>query len=786
MVLSVESFSVYENKESLDGEWTLWELISEIEENHLELKTILEEKWIDFHNSLWLFRVIFWKDFFDFVFKWWTLQVEWEVYNNSWIDANSIAEMLEEIINLEKSKGRWVFDTVIITLDELKQLEEILAWWSVSKSFSEFMEYQINENISSVSVVKDTTYMNKLEETLWSSRDAELFQMNLDNVWRKLIGWILPDWFSEDSIFNLSTWVTFLIMNLSDWLDEWWIEDVVKEISAMYSSTDPYSKSNIERLFKVLFSWENKFMEYSENLFDLFTLIWDYTKEKWIDPEKNEILMNPYSFYEVAQKFTKWEIDEGAVISILDEKWQSYVPRNLNSDEVWEIFSLSNRFWENITVTNALVWQVNQISESLNLFKWSLGDYVVRNSEWLFALRDVTKEIGIWERFKWFVDKILKLLWWDWWFEEFEYKYWADVKKIKGFVELCSKVYINWNNENSDIENNLIWSIVSDIKTNNSNFKDSVEEFNVSDFKDGLETLFKNNWDNDILTVWYWKYWLTMWMIELSGIDVFVEWSNSEIDLDKLLEKEDEIINKIISSEIIKISWDDNYSNNIKTDRELAKALYNNYFTYHRNEKDQTSSDQTEEQWSNTDLDSLLKDWAELTIQWDILSEEEKKQLLTEVSKRLWYEFTTGQLSKIYKLMEAIANHWEMSWDRYHLLWVIIESDKSDRTWWRAIWRYQIMHWPDHSNWENFSMAAFNSVLDPRIPKNQDAVAYSMIISTKWRQLIELAEWSEITEEDKPILSDAWESWLWKWVDVVTWLSSEDYASRVMDWLNIW
>jgi hypothetical protein len=99
------------------------------------------------------------------------------------LDLKEIVPFLYELIQVEKTKHLLQTATIILTQDEIEELKKLLASNATKEKLSklkEFIENQLNENITSAQLIQGTKFEKALEK---QNKNPYEIAKNVDEVW---------------------------------------------------------------------------------------------------------------------------------------------------------------------------------------------------------------------------------------------------------------------------------------------------------------------------------------------------------------------------------------------------------------------------------------------------------------------------------------------------------------------------------------------------------------------------------------------------------------------------
>jgi hypothetical protein len=117
------------------------------------------------------------------------------------LDLKEIVPFLYELIQVEKTKHLLQTATIILTQDEIEELKKLLASNATKEKLSklkEFIENQLNENITSAQLIQGTKFEKALEK---QNKNPYEIAKNVDEVWFSF----LENYFSKNKNFSKDT-----------------------------------------------------------------------------------------------------------------------------------------------------------------------------------------------------------------------------------------------------------------------------------------------------------------------------------------------------------------------------------------------------------------------------------------------------------------------------------------------------------------------------------------------------------------------------------------------------
>jgi len=129
------------------------------------------------------------------------------------LPLKEVGLFLYELLKVEKEKDLLQTVTIILTQDELKELKTLLTEKATNnklKKLKEFIEKQLNENITSGELIKNTTLEKKLKQENIKSTE---FMNNIDEVWYSMLSSEVKN-ISKDTLRNIATGITLSLIKI--------------------------------------------------------------------------------------------------------------------------------------------------------------------------------------------------------------------------------------------------------------------------------------------------------------------------------------------------------------------------------------------------------------------------------------------------------------------------------------------------------------------------------------------------------------------------------------------
>ncbi len=346
-----------------------------------------KEKLINWYYKIIFLQNILWENFAKLVFKWKT--VEWFKLNNS-IPLDKINEIYNELQELQKEYWIEFMDTLILTVDELKDLIKNIESWK----FKEILRQQFEENISLTEALSDTKLAKAFEKQNIPPEKLAQIIRNYENFTFWLLQKEYPD-ISPDTLKNTATSILLTIIKL---VNQWKIQNF--DLRKKYNII---TKLNLKQFFDKIFTDE----------------------QVKANSEKYQILIDPNKFSDLIIDYLTWTQEENKIIETIKSSFNEKIKIDkqnilnkikLQLNEKW-VESLKPEHIKVINQTNNIIWQLNK---GLKNAKKNIKDTILENSSALFSLKEMFEGLWIW----WFVEKIvdwiLKLIWFKNWWKDLE------------------------------------------------------------------------------------------------------------------------------------------------------------------------------------------------------------------------------------------------------------------------------------------------------------------------------------------------------------------------------
>ncbi len=346
-----------------------------------------KEKLINWYYKIIFLQNILWENFAKLVFKWKT--VEWFKLNNS-IPLDKINEIYNELQELQKEYWIEFMDTLILTVDELKDLIKNIESWK----FKEILRQQFEENISLTEALSDTKLAKAFEKQNIPPEKLAQIIRNYENFTFWLLQKEYPD-ISPDTLKNTATSILLTIIKL---VNQWKIQNF--DLRKKYNII---TKLNLKQFFDKIFTDE----------------------QVKANSEKYQILIDPNKFSDLIIDYLTWTQEENKIIETIKSSFNEKIKIDkqnilnkikLQLNEKW-VESLKPEHIKVINQTNNIIWQLNR---DLKSAKKNIKDTILENSSALFSLKEIFEGLWIW----WFVEKIidwiLKLIWFKNWWKDLE------------------------------------------------------------------------------------------------------------------------------------------------------------------------------------------------------------------------------------------------------------------------------------------------------------------------------------------------------------------------------
>ena len=362
-------------------------------QDFLKWKSIEEKKWYIFLLEFW--KKNLWKDSYE------------RLINK--IPLNEVSLFLYELMKLEKQKDLLKTANIILTDEEIEHLKEKILIDYTKTKLDKFLDEQLNENISSAELIKGTSFEEKLKQAWYNPYK---FVKDISLVWENFILKDIKN-LSKDTEYNIWTWMFLVFSKLYDKK-----KLVISKNKLIFNeNTNEKIKNankNIQKAIKAL-------------------------KLNKTTSENNEILMNPEKFSTFYLNILEWKTQN---IEEELKKWQKKGHAVYDKAKIiQENKELMNKIWDKIT-TNELktiepitkIWNaIKEFKKQINGTKEKIKDYINNNSDEIMWLKEMLESIWIWKFTKWLFDDVLKLLWFDNGWDDFEKN--VEKNKFKNVIQ---------------------------------------------------------------------------------------------------------------------------------------------------------------------------------------------------------------------------------------------------------------------------------------------------------------------------------------------------------------
>ncbi len=456
-----------ELKKELGKSWqeekALWELEREITDpirttlikllNKLSGFDVSKIKWNEVEqlsNGLKNMRDIFWTD------------VVAEVLQNTWgnITYESIRELCDKVNMAELGKDVETGKTVKITATELKELLEFISAKDI-KWAVEMLKFQITENVSSSELLRDSDLSKKVDEFLSKQpedsrqfKDSKDFFNKMDAAWGLYFKNLKSNW-SEDTIINMSSWMSFGLMEIFNHYKG----ESDKGIMTIVWGITKGDFSSLEKSF-----WKK--LWFNENLKSIGTELWfDKSPD---ESEKYEILNNPAKFSALAKEYITGNMsDEMLKQKIIESRNDNKnYPRITEADKN-KIEDISKKFWQSF---NEQVFGAATLVPEVAQIVWQED----KGAQKPKLVKVIEAFCNKWKIDWWIKDVILAVIgmftWIDtqWWDESFDKN-----EILKAFWTFFSD------------DNSIKWTIFDWLRQSNPEFETTTSSFDKLEWKSG-------------------------------------------------------------------------------------------------------------------------------------------------------------------------------------------------------------------------------------------------------------------------------------------------------------
>ena len=474
-----------------------------------------------------------------FLFQFWE-KILWQESLNELakdIPLNEVILFLSEIIEIEKKENLMETATIVLTLDEIKELKEKILVDYTKEKLKKFVEEQLNENISSSEAIKWTKFAKTLEK---ARKNPVEYMKNIDKtltIFFTALTSNIETWktnISKDTLHNMWTWLSIAFLQFfaknKDKVD--FNFDSAQKAFEIISNT--YDGKNIAINFV---GAANKIANVIKENFD----------KEWLPKsENNDILMNPIKFSKFIMEVYKNNLGKWDILSKLQENQKTKHAEYKKQKVIEDIQNIFNsKDFENIKAEDIKKTKsIEKTGNVLNQLKWGLTEikkeghkWIENNKETLKTIKETAETLGIWETIKKIINTILK--------------------------------WLGFENEWDDIEDKLetntsLDKYVVDYLKNKTNFENIEKEKTLSS---GEQSIFYKWFENNLkdnskekisqIKVTWQISWKTMYYLSSLGtnkdsinnwLDTFFKADNFKQVLKKANIKEEDFYKKVFST----------------------------------------------------------------------------------------------------------------------------------------------------------------------------------------------------------------------------------------------
>jgi len=279
-------------------------------------------------------RDIFWSDVVS--------QLLLNQWNN--VSYESIRTLCDKLNLMELGKDVETGKVIKITSSEIKELVEMISKKDIDWAF-EMLKYQITENVSSSDLLRNSDLSAKIDEYIAKDeaktfKDSKDFYKKMDAAWGIYLKKYITSGWSEDTIFNMSTWMSLSLMNTCNRYNENKLSIVVDIAQWKFESYEQQASKSIWFAYRLNLIWQN---------------LW-FDK----DPDKSEnyeLLNNPVKFSELTQRYLFEDMDlEGLQKEIEESKKEDKKFPKVNEEDKKKVDEIAKTFGKNFDQTAYNVW----------------------------------------------------------------------------------------------------------------------------------------------------------------------------------------------------------------------------------------------------------------------------------------------------------------------------------------------------------------------------------------------------------------------------------------------
>ena len=271
-----------------------------------------------------LSRSILWENFDKLFLKW--EEVAW--YKVEGLKLKDLNRFLDELLKVEAKKDILKAATIILTLEELKELEKVIKTEDTNDDL-EFLRAQILENVSSYDILSENVlFTTKIQRFLeknckWEKKECNIqsFLNKIDNQIFKFLQKVFPEDVSMDTLRNMATGFNIWFMLLFNDLDKNRKQLFLRFLEGFNDLVNTKS-STLDKLEGLINTWR-----YWYEWFKIFAYVYDfirdikyYAKKLKVEDWENYVnFNNPTRFAKFFERYILAKINGWSTDSIIKE-----------------------------------------------------------------------------------------------------------------------------------------------------------------------------------------------------------------------------------------------------------------------------------------------------------------------------------------------------------------------------------------------------------------------------------------------------------------------------------